>query len=471
MKKSLIFAGVIAIAAIVYSVLWFNTTNDLKQRVINKTAALGITYDSIDKAGFPFGAKITLTNPKIETTSHVGTVTIGSSLFDIKKLWVKSQGTTELQDEKEKVKVTGTATFKCTYCGNRELDLDVTELLRDMQLSVSDLKLANNSGDIIKIKSGNLALAIEKGETSNPFTFSMDANEFISYANPESYDTLFPDATKDDLRKLMNDKADIVFASHGAIPPFDHPFYTNPSIENLPSAFSFVVDKSAVNSTFYKSESDAAIDFQKKPDQYKAVVTMNSATQATDKLRPQVVEVLKLMAKEKPAIAENAEGLVPDFIKFGRVSSIFDSTIAGNLGLGAVGTTLDLRNLNLSSDLYGLKVTGNASLMKSDFKITVDHHRELLTDARNYYNKWQKVLVSSGIVTASDMPVINERSQELIVEFLESLSESKDKNQLVIGIAYSMEGIKIGPKDLAQVVEAYGKLMSELKAEVGKENP
>jgi hypothetical protein len=472
MKKLLTLVILLALIAAGYTMFWVNTTDSLKQRVIQFADSHGITYDAIAKAGYPFGAEVILTNPKNAANLHRGTVSVGSSLFDIKKMWITLAGTTEINHNESTL--SGTTTLKCNYCIKENLTIELPEPLTDMHVQFTDITLANKTGDVLKINQGLFTLKNELIEGFNNFSLGIDAKGFTYNPNNEINHKFFSNFTDEELDALKSDPSDIGFEAHGKIPAFQHPFYMNPSFENLPPFFTFVIDKSYIKSPLYTSTSDGSFEFKKEPDQFKAVMKMDGESVITDKLKPRLIKIVKTFSKDQKAltqlISENASELIPDFTRFGAIKSTLDASFAGNPSTGIIGASLDLRNFELASKPYGLKLNGQASLLKSDFTISLLHYLQLFSDVRHYYNKWQRILVESGTLTPKEMPVLSTRFQELVVKFLESFSESKDKERLEITFGYSPQEITIGAKNITQVMESYSQLVSDLKEEFEKES-
>lgn len=544
MKKTLILISLIVLIAAVYSGFWWHKSNELKERVetaldeISKDENnnFALKYDSLERKGFPFTVELAFTNPQLiyknnpSKVVQTGMVIVGSSIFEKEKIWIKASGTTDIlavqnSENPQHLRISGNSYFKCDYCGKHrgllktilrfKKDWDplltasliskwIPIILRDSTINVKDFNVTqaskeqpNTFHDVLNVKEGYFN--VKNKDADGYYHFSVDVNaEKMTFTNPQSIDdlhTIFPNSNKDELRQTFLDLGsfNMTFQAHGSLPTFDHPFYKNPSLENMPN-FSFVVDKSNRTSELDNLSAKGLIEFEKLPEnKFKGLLAAIEQWKATELLHAKVVKAVEVIAKEKvndgvdpkrkeleKLIIEQSNDLVPDFTKFGTFVFQINSEVNGQRGSTPNHIEqgiFDLKILKVACDLYGLDLSGKlekklAGAYTSFLDIQIINYRDLFRDMANYYNKWQKIVVKSHQTNAESLPVISQAFVDRFSQFLESLSTKPESSTLDIPIYYEdSDHIKIGTKSLNDATADWTQTHIDLKNEIIKANP
>lgn len=530
-----ILIGVIALSAAIYTGVWYHKSNELKESVDialaerskNNNYPFQMTYDKIERTGYPFNVEITFTNPKFllnESQSkiiHTGNLTFGQSLFDKQKIWVKSRGKTEYtpahtgeKTEKEEgpITFTGNAFLECSNCGNHlqlvnnmlTNTLTIEEwaaiLLENSKLELNDFTITQESKDrsdiqqIVKIQDAVLGVQnkIEKG--NNNFVIHVDVKKMspiFTLQTIESLRKIFPNASEEEIKTAFYscDNSDIILQAHGFVPTKDHPFYQSPSLKNLPP-FSLVIDKIDFKNACSIYQSEGKIRFEKPTEkEFKGLISFLYELKVTEKYHSQLIKMGELFASNKQAIKESdippdvaqvfkehANELIPNLTKQGTIKNTIELNFHGHEE--ANSDNLDYVELNkykIGSDLYDLNLDGKAEKTNTgnfagNLDIKLKNYQELFKDILNYYMKWQKYLAQAK--AKEQLPIISTQYVEKIEKFLESFSTSSNSNQLEIPIVYDgLTQIKIGKKTLADAINAWSQLLVDLDEEYKKSNP
>jgi len=506
-----------------YTVFWFHKTDELKKRVVKETrvmednihGVIEFSYEDVSRAGYPFDVELVYTNPKLSHVGHdyrfvhEGKLTIGTSLFDKEKVWIKTAGSTTVSVGKEQFRLLGSTLLKCDDCDGEYIrhlyrkDLNdhdfmewASKALRNATIELKDFAIVNISQDkdvispeAFKMDRGYINLQSSEKDGLFHFSFDFDVKGFRLIFEP-NLPTLFkeyhPAIDRARLEKVTVEfgPSNFAFLARGTIPAMDHPFYSNPSVGQIPDLFSFALDKFDFNNGLGTYHSNALVDFKKLADnQFRLAFFSEDQLRASPKLQLWVIDLIKLLDGSgdfRSVIAKHSSELVPNFAQFGLIESKHNLEFLGKLGLDPEMITVgsyDLKDLKLGCDLYGLEIKGKImepgfDALNGHFNIRLTHYHEMLRDLRNYYNKWAKILVESKIAIAI-MPVISESFVDRLSQFLASLSTEKDKDNIDIPIVIRNtqgDNITIGGKNTAELLQSFFELQAELKAEIKKGN-
>ncbi|MBA2726672.1 MAG: hypothetical protein H0U49_00665 [Parachlamydiaceae bacterium] len=534
-----ILIAIVALLGASYTGVWYYKSNELKESVEialaerskDNSSPWKMTYDNVEKAGYPLNIELTFTNPKfldIESQAqivHTGNMTFGQSLLDKQKIWVKSNGKTDLIPPKYSVNdgkpdevhtiFLGNAFLECSNCGEHlqlvnnmlvntlTFEEWVPILLENSKLELNDFTISQESMDssgiqqIVKMQNAvfNINNKIQNG--NNNFSFEMDVKKFSPIVTPETLDSLgeiFSHTSKEELMTTFYGYGDsnLILQIHGFLPTLDHPFFKTPSLENL-SSFSFVIDKAEFINECSSYQSAGKIGFEKQADKtFKGIVTLAQEAKVTELYHTKLVKMGELLAREGKTIKE-------DQFSFPDVAKVFEEhsnelvpnihalgTINDSIGLhfhgkeGAISNSIEyivveLNKYNMTNDLFSLNFDGK--LEKKDvnkdsgnLNIQLKHYKNLFNSILSYYSKWQTYLAQAK--AREQLPVISTQYIERIEKFLESFSTSTSSGQLDIPIVYQDPiHIKIGPKNMQEAFIAWSQLVMDLNTELQKSNP
>jgi hypothetical protein len=523
--KTGILISTLVILVAAYTGIWWTKSNELKDQVARslvemsqqENATVELTYDKLERAGYPFGIELAFTNPKLIQNGHglkvlhEGGVVIGRSILNQDKVWIKTTGKTDLTlvakaegdraEEKEHLLISGKTYLECIRCGghlhivNNMLHSDLTFgewiplLLADSTFKMNDFKvfqIGKNKSEpnlILEIKKGLFNVKNKEEVGNNHFTIDVDVKNMISGVNQKTVDLikpLYPNLNEEEFKKSFMELggSDLVFQAHGFIPTTDHPFYQSPSWDTLPT-FSLVVDKSEQKSVLAENKSHGTLEFQRSADKkFTGVVKFEQKSKASDKFHSVAVKIvdrsMNKNSEKAKLLAEHSAELIPDLAQFGVIENLLDLKFQGDeSGPGFPLQSIDLKNYTLACELYGLKINGKAEdleHLKAHWNIQLENYKNLFADMLNYYTKWQKLLAQAK--TKSQLPVITPHIVERVEQFLETLSTNAKPKQLNIEIAYEEPGpAKIGTKTIEEVFAAWRQLETDLEAEYKKSNP
>lgn len=530
MKKIWLAIAVFIVVFIIFVGIWWYKSNELVVEVSNainrisneKEYPYTIKYDQLQSSGFPFSSQFIFTNPVLiakdnsSKVIHHGILTIGSSIFEKDKLWVDFKGEMKIypkNDNGAHFIINGETYLECLICTkNILLFKDIAKgfypriellslLLNNSTVKFKDLKIVEISKtekpfDLLKVNKAYFHLDNKIKEKFNHFNLHIDIKNMWSTSLDalEKFHQIFPASTKEEIRKAFFDIGpyNLTFAAHGFVPTLDHPFFQHPDLADIPS-FEIVIDKSLYAGNLDSHVSNGQLKFKNLlNNSFKALIKSNEHWTATEKMHGKLSQIVDVIAKKeasdphensmKKKLAElievNKEDLVPDLAKFGTVNFVLDVEGEGEKkGNKIEHAKVDLEEFKLSCSLYGIECLGKLEEKDDDnfssfLEIRIRNYKSLFSDMAFYYNKWQRIFVNAHYTTAIQMPIISQVFVDRFVQFLVSLSISKDSTLLDVPIYYEdPERIKIGIKSFHDARLAWDQLMIDLNSEVIKANP
>ncbi len=522
MKKIGFVVVVLILIVAVYSAIWYQKSNELKDRIENTISDLSkdpetrasLQYDKMERGGYPFSIDYIFTNPVLtekatkSNIAHQGEVVIGSSVFNRDRIRITSKGKTEFiyNDSKSPQKhvMTGNVFLSCTGCvknlkkiGEKidsqkinEIGELVALLFKDDTLKLTDFSLIDATKNVLLFKGKEAYFHVdnqEKGDKTNHFSLELslkgiDSKSFQSLSDLEK---TFPGVSPDELQSAFNEEgsADLSFAAHGFIPSWDHPFYQQQNPDNIPP-FLFVIDKLDSSSDLGWNKVSGKIQLERMSNEFKGLFNFENQAQVNEKYHERFVKIANVLAKSAASQAtkkehsdfallfvKNSNDLVPDLAKWGKLETQLNLTGGGTISNNDIGNfTLHTLKCFWRCVFYEIEINGEHKDNNSGyFEITIKNYHQLITDLTDYYNKWQKIVNEAKM---QSLPIITKPMVDRVIQFLESFDSRKDPKALDIKVTVEdPDHIKVGNKSLDEAQAEIIQLSADLQKEMDKANP
>lgn len=434
MKKLIFFALVIA----TYSTFWWTQSNRLKTEVVNFAKENGITYDAMSRKGFPFNFKLEIKNPKMQSEHLDGVVTFETDLFAKKgKLFAEGEwvGSTNIKGNLAILKPNFLQAIK-----GSQLDL-----LNDITISTDGLSF----DDKAEFGKSKIWLQTKKLD-ENLLHTTIDCEYTTSLEK-----SIFANMTKND--------TSITHLKMSA----SHPNFFEKE-EFVP--FSIKIEDLSGKGPFFLAKISGDISLEELNSKMHGKMNVTSSHTFTDSFPTIDQEKFQLFLEPLSAQfpittlldSSKLALFIPDFTSVGEITQAADLEFTANPKNFQEPIDLTIRKINLHNDRFGFDISGKLSGADIDLAIQLDHHRTLLSDLCNYYNRIRPIFAK-----IQPTPALNERISEHLAVFLEALSEPKEKDSVQLVVKADQSGnLQVGSKSLEELQLAALSLAAAIGAEL-----
>lgn len=189
---------------------------------------------------------------------------------------------------------------------------------------------------------------------------------------------------------------------------------------------------------------------------------------------PQVDESENKLLKELLQCCEDQlQDIIPDYTKLGKMQFVLDSDVkVNNLSQNPTLNRVIVKDLDAIAKPYGMTSHGEAEFVnnqpKGKYIIEWMNYKDMIHDLVSYFNRIHPLIVKVAEANKQEMPfdAINESQEKEIVDFFKSISNdpAKDSSTAHITVDFTdFNDIKIGPNTVDQVVQAWQKLIFDLR--------
>jgi hypothetical protein len=526
MKKFLgFFLGLFIVLGGLYTGFWWKKSNELKQHVqiiLDHLAAneksFRFEYEGIERRGFPAALGIAIKNPRLissdsqEEIALNGTVDITSHLLDTQHVKSQLTGNNQLHlvykdpdTEKYSTKdllLSGNLVFNCA-CENlpalaqssAELSSDnllklIEGALQDFAVHAKNFSILDensNKEQLFAIDQGDISFNLKKKTSSvNDLALAIDLKNlkiFDKVLVPYTYSidnvtTLKPNLSQD--TTLLN----LVLNGKATIPSSDHSFYHTFDLKEIP-AFSFIIDQYQVGleDKWKKSSSKGTASLSKEENQQ---IQMHFASNDQSEYHSFTKEeffqyfsksILNYMTDKsglhdmQAFIANYAPDLIqltPDLSSLGKLSSAIDFSFIGKQNHDTIHDyKVNMKNLDVKSDLYSLNFTGQVqdAPLEYNSELTIINYQKLFHSLADYYNQWITFLKKADSKQFDVFPLVTVQVVDRFNQFLKTISNNPtaQSDQITLMVKQTAPGlIQVGNLTMGELIQAYTQLVFDI---------
>lgn len=482
MKKGFrILLSVIVVSGVAFAGFWLFQAHTLNQRVKEALSSydmfgVDIEYEALVNRGFPFQIQVQLERPRLKVPAGLR-----------KSLTYASEGnvvaTFSLHGELESIDVHGLG--QLYFSGKQakkwqiESDGHLSFAPDGCALDLRDIKIAKAEVPYSHID--ELKVAIQRTMPSSDrqlitLNFVMNGLEKITKPVSEDLKTSEGMLVKlSDLFTLKKGKTNNSFTLKADLPSAEaiHKLESFSALlfqESWPYA---TIDLETFHSkdNLTSSSGDLHIKFGQEGDTLLGLsVTSGGSLQFSANLYTALVDVLAALD-----VAVDLKPLIPRFEEFGTILSKMKTSFEVNksllLSLAGIEGTWRISDLEIASDLYGVKIGGEITNLNQPFTVrcSIDllHYRRLLDDLVSYYNRVYSLV---NTLQLANVPLLKPLSQEMETKILAYLAEiAKQPPQeatLPISLTYRDGAWQVGALTEEAFREKTRQLWSEIVADI-----
>lgn len=453
MKKSILIFSLFTLLSGAYGGYRSICANHLQNQILgwieeNKKQGWDIQYDRMERRGFPLAATVEIANVRIQGPSidlkTEGTWSAGISLFG-RETWLDIEGKTEIVWNQQPWQSSGHLRIQ-----NHSPKLnESTALLKDFSLFANQWSLSRVKDSAgIEMKSGTLHFKND-GNTDRSHSFLLEAYLLGAKTHSDLDPILDPNENTFTLEAEITFPPEIfldrkkIFPLCFQIDRWENSNQT--SLGTMKGVFELDIDeKNHISGSL-------SLDTSVK---YKENIRLSKPTSPVSS-----TETFKKLLSDH---WEQINPLLPDLKSFGNISNEvslhFEADQNGNEW---DNWTIQLEKYALDSDLYQVGLQGDfcQSENKAHLTIEMKNHQEMIEDLARYYNRWRPLLISGGIATADQIPLMNGKIVERTLHFLESLSVPVQQKELRISLQAADGSLMVGPfneKELTAALVEFG---------------
>lgn len=504
MKAKRYIFGIIALVFIgAYSTYWYTQAQQLEKAFKEELASqqyATITYDAIEKSGFPFSFQLALVNPKVQVTNEAiafdldGKLAARWSLFGILKdidmsgksrfampmgeegkiseIYVEGNTVAEIDSIKSMADKGVLKISQAKMRSSDELAVGVFDWTFDLVSIAYDVKHPSDDRSIVDVdvdlQGGTYGIAAPK-EVPDGFDFY---KVLVGTVAEKSGKTNSSFTLKCDLPSWSKYKQII-----------DSPLSL--LTENIPTV-SIELKKCGASNALTTSDIQGAL-YINEDEQHNIVlhITADGFVQYLASYREAIIASIDNMAalaarwepSEDLLVVKNlflnnagaVKDLVPHLERLGKIEGTKDMLIVVNKR--TLNWHVALKNLGLECDLYGISATADAQArdnsMQVDVGLTLKNASNLVEELVGFYNRIEALASLVESEAQNQLKPLPPTAAQKIVAFLSRLSTNKDDspNDLHINITYNDGTLRIGPftreEARAQAEELWAEIMAE----------
>jgi len=512
---------------------WWWRTHELKNFVETKVKEIEANqgdkytfkHGGIESHGFPFKSEVSIKYPSFTLKNENeprevfldGDLTLGSSLMG-SDMWFKSNGMTHILSGSEEVNDKKT-TDHWLISGEQTLTFtphdigiftavpesfragDLKAILRDIankgQMAGQSVQIKNvlHNGNVKMVDAVSVddAMSLLDIKTYNSgwknTSKDKDLDQF-TFSSEAKYENSLLDQYKKDDNSLpdlglfkMNMEGQVTYDKNLSLNN------TEQILESLQTK-PFSLEISRLNSSNNYDSSNTSFALRSTPHENRKLDVhfdlKNDAKFSKEGYDVLIYQLQRFVENAKENVPEENKALYaklpsliaeifPRYYELGKANTNLDLDL--DLGGGFIPfmlNNLDLKHLDWTSPLYGVRVNGSFRGPMEGFlgtaDIHIDNYRHLIESFASYYNSTLKSLAK-----AFGEAEVNQRARQVppalvekLIAFLKKVSNepSKDTKDIVITITHNSEGVKIGTLPAEKVALEANELFKEIDAAV-----